>query len=626
MRARVPGALAALAILVAACQGATPTATPTASIGSAGTLVPVGVARPSIVPTASPVPTSIDYNDLLYAAHYEPEPGVSGGKVVLGEWQAATQLDPWYSNAFVNTEVFAATMRTLLRVSADGHWQPDLAAGPITYDKSVTKDASGSGFTVHVALKPNLTWSDGQPLTLNDYKYTWQWVNDPAQVGITPLGFEEIDRIDLAPDGLAADIHFKEAFAGWLGTVGGNYVMPEHYMRTIPVKDAAAKSYPLTPDIANAPTSGPFKYVTASADTIELARNELWAGPAGACPGRACLDGLTYKYYPDDKEGEIAAFLTGDIDVALSLVQADYDAIKGVDPSIGTALIEPGWLYEHVDMNEAGLGKGNGHPALRDPVVRKAIAQAIDKRALWGTVFPGTPVPDDNPCTNATPTNYWRLQGASCPAFDVAAANMALDDAGYLVGADGIRVDPRSKLPLAFENCTLNGFRTLEAASLARSLDAIGIKLELNYVDGSTVLFASWPDIKADTKCNLAHGTYDLAEFAYVLSFDLYGDYYYGYHSEQIPTDANKGNGYNSLRYDSPAMDAAIDVLASSIDPADQVQAAYKVQQVYVDQIPEIVLYYRNEVRGVSARLHDFLKNPSTSSDMWNIEDWWLAR
>ena len=131
-------------------------------------------------------------------------------------------------------------------------------------------------------------------------------------------------------------------------------------------------------------------------------------------------------------------------------------------------------------------------------------------------------------------------------------------------------------------------------------------------------------DVAADTKCNLAHGNYDLSEFAYLLSFDLYGDYYYGYHSEQIPTEANKGNGYNYLRLNDPEMDSAIDVLTKAISPADQVQAAYKIQDVYVKLVPEVALYYRNEARGVSVKLQNFLKNPSTATDVWNVEDWWL--
>ena len=161
----------------------------------------------------------------------------------------------------------------------------------------------------------------------------------------------------------------------------------------------------------------------------------------------------------------IAAFKNGEIDVALDLVQADYDAIKDVDPTIGKAILEPAWLYEHFDMNEAGLGQGKGHPALKDLVVRQAIAQAIDKKAMWETVFPGAPYPDNNPCTNATPTNYWQLPDAKCLPFDLAAANKALDDAGYKAGTDGIRVDKEGN-PLVFEHCTSTaGFRTSSAAT-----------------------------------------------------------------------------------------------------------------------------------------------------------------
>ena len=73
-------------------------------------------------------------------------------------------------------------------------------------------------------------------------------------------------------------------------------------------------------------------------------------------------------------------------------------------------------------------------------------------------------------------------------------------------------------------------------------------------------------------------------------------------------------------------MDAALDVLKKAIKPEDQIQAAYKIQDVYIDQTPEVVLYYRNEARGVGIKVQNFLKNPSTASDMWNIEDWWIKQ
>jgi ABC-type transport system substrate-binding protein len=302
--------------------------------------------------------------------------------------------------------------------------------------------------------------------------------------------------------------------------------------------------------------------------------------------------------------------------------------MRNLDPAVGRTVVEPpDWRYEHLDFNQAGLGQGRGHPALRDLAVRRAIAQSIDKQALWEAVFPGAVRPSEDPCTNATPTNYWQLPNAQCLPFDVNAANARLDGAGYTRGADGIRIDPASDTPLVFEHCTLRtGWREVGSEFLARALEGIGIRLNVNAVDAGTVLFANWNDVRADTKCNLARGNYDTAQFLYILTLDLYGNYYYSYHSEQIPTDANGGNGFNLLRLANRDMDAALDTLRSAIAPHDQLQAAYTVQQIYIDQIPELPLLYPNTAIGVSAGLQNFEKNSSTATDMWNIQDWWVTR
>ena len=617
MDRKILGLLGVVAIVAAACSGtsASPSTAPSAAASSGSASAP---------PTTAPSATPLDFEQVLFGFDYHPEPGTPGGSIVVSDWQTASQLNPVISTSLANSYVFAATMRALFTVTADGHWKPDLAAKmPKFSDESIRVDADAKGFEMDIELKPGLLWSDGQPLTLNDLKYTWEWVNDPAQVGVTTTGWDSIDKIEVAPDGLKATVHFKEAYAGYYGLFGTSF-LPEHWMKTIPIKDAASKSYPLTSEIAKAPTNGPYKYENASSDTIVLVRNDNWK--AGDHP--AYIDQITFKYYPDNKEGLIAAFLNGETDVALDLVQTDYDAIKDVDPTVGRALLAPAWLYEHIDLNQDGKGQGHGHPALQDPVVRKAIEQSIDRTAMFQTVFPGSPVATDKVCTNAVPSNYWRLPDdqATCDPFDVAAANAALDAAGYTKGSDGIRIDPASKLPLIFEHCTSNtGFRQLGGDFLAKSMEDIGIKLNLNFVDSTTILFANWPDVAADTKCNTYHGTYDTAEFGYSLTFDLFGNYYYSYHSEQIPTDENKGNGFNTIRFNDPEMDAALDVLKAALEPADQVQAAFKVQEQYIKNNIEIALYYRNEVRGYATKIKNLLWNPSSATELWNIEDWYIA-
>ncbi|HYM84537.1 MAG TPA: ABC transporter substrate-binding protein, partial [Candidatus Dormibacteraeota bacterium] len=413
MRKPLFGLLASAAIAFAACQGAA-TPSPSASEAASPSAAASAPASAEASPSASPSPSGgIDVNSLLYGANYKPQQGTPGGKVIIGEWQAPDQLNPYFTNAFANFEVLAMTMRTGLVVSGDGHYIPDLFADPLTFDKSVTKDTSGSGFTVHATLKPGEMWSDGQPLTMNDYKFAHDWVLDPKQQGVTTLGWENVDKIDVSSDGLSADFHFKELFGGWIGTIGGNWPLPEHYIKTFAIKDGN-KTYPLSADVAKAPTNGPFKYVTASPDTIELARNDNYKD-GQACGGKACLDKITFKSFPDNKDGEIAAFKAGEIDVAEDLQTADYTAIKDVDPSVGKALINLGWEYEHLDFNQgSGMSATDAakfpNAAVKDPVVRKAIAQAIDKKALYTTVFPGYPVPQQKVCAPAVPgLNYWAL-------------------------------------------------------------------------------------------------------------------------------------------------------------------------------------------------------------------------
>lgn len=622
--APLAGLVVAALLVSGACQS---TASPVPSSA------PSQPSSPSTTPPATRTPpaTPADFDQFLYDTNYQPEPGTTGGSVVIGEWQRATELNPYFSNSIANSEVLAATMRSLLTITSDGRWKPDLAAQPITFGSSVKRDSKGRGFTVHVTLKPGLKWSDGAPLTLADLTFTRQWVLDRNQVGINTFGWEHVDRINVSPDGLGADVHFPQPTPDWLTVIGRNPLLPRHYVKQFPITNAIA-AYPLSPAIARAAVSGPFRYVTASPDAIVLARNDNWAAGDHA----PYLDAVTFRFFADDKDTLENAFTGGAVDVALNLRIGDYAAIKDVSPRVGRPVIVPMWEYEHLDMNEAGLGPGRGTPALTDLRVRQAIAMAIDRGALYAAAFPGASPPSTPACVNAAPTNYWYLPGAEtmCPPVDVAGANRLLDGAGYARGADGIRVDPKTGQPLVFDHCTSDtGVRKAGVRYLAGAFRAIGITLTAQFVDSAGTLFAAWPDVPAATPCNLARGTFDTAQFSSVLGLGVSNDYYFRYHSGQIPSDANNGSGFNYLRVTDPAMDAALTTLKTAIDPKVQVEAAYDVQQISAQQVLEVPLYYVSAVRGISARLHNFLADPGASSsnipaastDLWNVEDWWVS-
>jgi peptide/nickel transport system substrate-binding protein len=597
--------LAGAAIVFAAC-------------GGAASQSPTATGAETTAPVTEPPPATLNPEDpeaVLFNYTYEPTEGVAGGSAIVGDWQAVANLNSFYDNAFTTSQVLASTMVGLWETSNDGHWKPELAAKmPRFSDGSVRLNADGS-FEVDLNLLPDLKWSDGTPLTLNDLKYTWNWVMDPDQVGLSSgtTGWEDITAIDVSADGLSATVKFSKAYAGFYGLLG-QWFVPEHYFSTIPVADAATVSMPVTPEIAKVPTSGPFMFETASATGIVVKKNPNYH--LGAFGQGAYLDEVKFTFYAD-VDGMKADFLAGNVDAALDMLAADYDSIKGVSPDIGRALLEPAWQYEHLDMNQGP----NGHPMLKEVNVRRALTQAIDKSDLFGTLFPGYPIPETPACSPAPPGTYWRDATVTCLPFDVAAANALLDSAGWVdSNSDGSR--DKDGVEAVLKACTLAGrpVRQLTLEKMVGYFAAIGIKIN---VELSETMFDGWQDQPEDSSCSIYRGTYDLSLFAWVLTFDLFGNYYYSYNSNQWP-DADPHDGGNTSRFSNPEMDEALEVLKTKITTADQIAAVKTVQAVFVDQAAEIPLYYRNESRGVNNRLQNFFKNPGTASDIWNVEDWWV--
>ena len=200
-----------------------------------------------------------------------------------------------------------------------------------------------------------------------------------------------------------------------------------------------------------------------------------------------------------------------------------------------------------------------------------------------------------------------------------------LDAAGWVVNPDtGVREKDGNQLRLQMCTTSGNPTRLTTLGKANQYFAAITVPSDITTADASSVVFAGWADTTPDTDCSIYRGTYDVADFAWVLSGDVWGNYYYIYHSSQIPSDSAP-NGSNNSRIASPEMDAALDTLGIAVDPAMQKEAAFVVQQVVADTINEIPLYYRAETTGVGNHLGGWVKyNPSSAGPTYDVENWYF--
>lgn len=554
-----------------------------------------------------------------------PGAGTPGGTIVMGEWQAASQLHPLFTNAFADTEARVPAWRGLYVINNDGEWVPDLAAEevPSLANGNLLPDEDGDGFSVKVSIKPGLKWSDGETLDLNDTAYMWQLANEIAKAGVgctvcvnyDPLidgsltgdalladDNRLIEGWEVAEDGLSAIVKFKHNFAGWMGPIAEVF-LPEHYFADKTPQEHSTAMSVGSETLLEVPASGPFRITAASADGIDYVRNDMWAAS-----DPALLDQLRFRFF-GSKDGMITAFLNGEIDIALDMTQADYPAIAGVDPSIGRADLDSVWQYEHLDLNAT-------RPGLDDVSVRQAVAMAIDKEDLISVLFPGMEI--EPACSQAPPGTWWRVE-VECPPFDVEGAKAALDAAGWAVNPDtGLR--EKDGVALRFQMCTSSGnpTRLTTLGKVSQYLSAIDIPSDIQTADAASVYFASWADTTPETQCSIYRGTYDVALFAYVIGGDLYSNYFFTYHTSQIPPAGN-----NTSRVSDPELDAALEALGAEIDQAAQGEAAAIMQQKLAATGVEIPLYYRAEATGVGAHLGGYERfNPSSSGPTWDVERW----
>jgi peptide/nickel transport system substrate-binding protein len=607
MRQRLIALLIGGTLIATACGSGTPSGEPSGS-GAAATQPPAGASTP---PSAS-AGGAID----LFGTAYAPQDGPDGGTLIIGDWQEANLFNPFYISQQTEANVISATWATLVVFTHDYKYAPDLASDVPTLDNGGVQvpGEDGAAMTVTWTLRDGLKWSDGEPLTCDDFKYAWEWVLDPDNVGVVLSGYEDIETFD-CPSDTEMVLHYRNIYEGYITTQVAP--LPRHYLEPIPVADQVTGAGFRPDEVANLPVSGAFKFesVTPAAE-LRLAKNPNYTSWK---TGKAAhLDTLIFKWY-GDADLMIAGFKAGEIDVATDLQDSDLPKVEDLGeqvsaiPALTYEFLRPNWSTEECSLNASVTDRGDGCP-MADPAMREAVAYAIDKNEINSRLLGGT-VQVAN--TAITPS-AWFYADQQPATFDPAQAETILEEAGW-VDADGDGVRERDGVKAKIELCTTTRQVRIDTLALvANWLKDVGIEAVANPVD-STAIFASYNESSRETPCVLRRSNFDLALHAFTSSIDPLGNYF-NYHSSQfVPA------GVNDAQVSDAGLDAALDTVKNSVDFEVIKDAMAEFQQIYVEKTVEIPLYYRQNVDLHVPGVGNFTANPTQAGPTWNAVDWYLA-
>ncbi|MFF4868798.1 ABC transporter substrate-binding protein [Streptomyces sp. NPDC090109] len=282
-------------------------------------------------------------------------------------------------------------------------------------------------------------WSDGTQATAADAAWTFnKMMTDPNAAtanGSFTANFEKVT----APDPQTLVIKLKKPQATM--TALDVPIVPKHVWEKVGdlSKFNNDQQFPLV-------GNGPFVITDYKVDQyIKLKPNKkFWRGAPK-------FDELVFKYYKDG-DAAVAALQKGEVSFVPNLTPAQADALKTQkNIKVNDA---PGRRFFALATNpgaraQDGKTFGNGHKALLDPAVRKALFLAVDRTTLVDKVFQGHAVEGEGYIPPRFGSYFWRPDGDQKRTYDPEEAARVLDAAGYRKNADGKRAGKDGK-PLDF--------------------------------------------------------------------------------------------------------------------------------------------------------------------------------
>jgi ABC-type transport system substrate-binding protein len=588
-----------------------------------------------------------------------PAPTAAGGRrYVEGVLGQATGANPFGARSAADRMLDALVFRGLVRLGPNQTIVGDLAS-------SWSTDPSGGQWTFH--LRPGLRWQDGQPLTADDVAFTISALADPAYTGPDGASWREVTASVVDP--LTVTLQLATPLGGFL-QAATQPIAPKHLLGQVAPAALADDSFGLHPvgsgpfrlvsidsheamlDAAGVPpspslapstseapstppaaatSSGPPPSAPASAGPSASsepapAATSASSAPAGSAsrsapatpagpsfvpvgsPGASSLfpvphlAGIELRFF-DDAASLRAAWNRGDLDAASELSPSDAAALAATPGA--RALRYPSSTLMAVVLNLRA-----GTTTFSDPVVRRALLEAVDRDALLADPLDGF----GSIATSLIPPWSTVFDASASPEvpFDPTAAKAALVKAGWKQSGDSWIPKGASapvQLSIVSPDAASNPVAFGIAEAVAASWRSIGLDARHQALPAASLL--------AD---RIEPGQFEAAVLPLVVGLDP--DLYPLLASTQTRT-----GGANIAGLQDAALDKLLEAARAPGTDADRLAAYRALEQRLAASEYILPLAFRDDVVVVRDTVQDVVPRPigDPGDRFWDVLAWRLA-
>ena len=444
--------------------------------------------------------------------------------------------------------------------------------------------------TITFTLKPNLTFSDGSPLTSADVSASFHAITDPRSRTPYAGDYQMVQRF-VTPDPRTIQVTYATPFAPALASWASLPVLPAKIvLETLTNNPNNSEGFNATRLKTQPLGSGPYVLTRwLRGQSLLLTRNPR----STEAPN---ITELFYRILPD-QNSQWLEFKAGNLDML------------DLTPLAATRLISESWFtqnyqaYSTLSNAYTYLGFNLKNPLFADVRVRQALGHAVNRQGLINAVLFG----QGQPMTGLFKPGTWAHNASlTVPTFNPALAKQMLAQAGWH-DADGDGVLDQNGQPFRFTLATNQGNDSrLKTAQVLQSLFAdVGVQMDIRVQEWATFLT----------------NTLQPRAFAAVLmgwGLGAEPDPYDIWHSSKTaPAE------FNIVGFSNPQADALMTKARTTFNQTERKQQLDALQALIAAEAPYLWLYAPFSNVAVTQRLQGL--HPGPAGLGWNIYQWWLT-